>query len=115
MCLIVWNWQPGSDTPLLLLSNRDEFYERPCTPLHWWDHGAGAAGKGGILAGRDVQGGGTWLGMGRSGRLAALANFRQAQPQRTNAPSRGELVSAFLNSSQEPPTFLHKLTPHGNA
>lgn len=115
MCLIVWNWQPGSDTPLLLLSNRDELYERPCTPLQWWDGGAGEAGKGSILAGRDVQGGGTWLGMGRSGRLAALTNFRQAQAQRTNAPSRGELVSAFLNSSQDAPTFLQQLAPQVDA
>lgn len=115
MCLIVWNWQPGSDTPLLLLSNRDELYERPCTPLQWWDGGAGEAGKGSILAGRDVQGGGTWLGMGRSGRLAALTNFRQAQAPRTNAPSRGELVADFLNSDLDGPAFLQQLSPQVGA
>ena len=54
MCLIVWNWQPGSETPLLLLSNRDEFYERPCTPLHWWNSDPAATGPGSILAGRDL-------------------------------------------------------------
>ena len=67
MCLIVWNWQPGSETPLLLLSNRDEFYERPCTPLHWWNSDPAATGPGSILAGRDLQAGGTWLGISRSG------------------------------------------------
>lgn len=109
MCLIVWNWQPGSDMPLLLLSNRDEFYDRPCTPLHWWDKAPGTAGTGSILAGRDGQAGGTWLGISRSGRLAALTNFRQAQPQRPDAPSRGELVADFLNSPLDGPAFLQQL------
>ena len=57
MCLIAWNWQPGSATPLLLLANRDEFYTRPAQPLHHWSDAP-------ILAGRDVQAGGTWLGVG---------------------------------------------------
>ena len=110
MCLIVWNWQPGSDTPLLLLSNRDEFYERPCMPLHWWNSAPDTTGPGTILAGRDMQGGGTWLGISRSGRLAALTNFRQAQALRTDAPSRGELVANFLNSTLGAPEFLHQLS-----
>ena len=93
MCIIAWNWQPASDTPLLLLSNRDEFYARPCEPLHWW--APEADGEPTILAGRDLQAGGTWLGMSRSGRLAALTNFRQAQPLRSDAPSRGALVTDF--------------------
>ena len=48
MCLIAWNWQPASPTPLLLIANRDEYYARPTAPLHWWEDA-------GILAGRDLQ------------------------------------------------------------
>ncbi|PJB42839.1 MAG: hypothetical protein CO105_10175, partial [Comamonadaceae bacterium CG_4_9_14_3_um_filter_60_33] len=69
MCLIAWNWQPASRHPLLLIANRDEYYARPTLPLHWW-HDAP------ILAGRDLQAGGTWLGISRTGRLAALTNHR---------------------------------------
>ena len=71
MCLIAWNWQPHNPTTrLLLLSNRDEFYARAALPLHWWD--ANGAKESRVLAGKDLQGGGTWLGVSRSGRLAAL-------------------------------------------
>jgi len=91
MCLIAWNWQPGSATPLLLVANRDEFYARPTAPLSWWADAP-------ILAGRDLQAGGTWLGVSRSGRLAALTNHRDPARRRADAPSRGELVSAFLQS-----------------
>ena len=110
MCLIAWNWQPGSATPLLLLSNRDEFYARATLPLHWWDASVETAGaEPGVLAGKDLQGGGTWLGVSRSGRLAALTNVRTAVPQRTDAPSRGELVAAFLHSNAAADDFLQPL------
>ena len=108
MCIIAWNWQPASDTPLLLLSNRDEFYARPCEALHWW--ATEADGEPTILAGRDLQAGGTWLGMSRSGRLAALTNFRQVQPLRSDAPSRGALVTNFLNSPLDSSAFLQQLS-----
>ncbi len=86
--------------PLLLLSNRDEFYAREASPLHWW-------GKGGnVLAGRDTQAGGTWLGVSRDGRLAALTNFRNGVPPRQVARSRGELVKEFLESSLSGSDFL---------
>jgi uncharacterized protein with NRDE domain len=104
MCLIAWSWQPESATPLLLLSNRDEFYNRPALPLHWWD-GEGAT----VLAGRDLQAGGTWLGVNRKGRLAALTNFRTATPPRTDSPSRGELVAGFLQGTQDAREYLETL------
>jgi uncharacterized protein with NRDE domain len=109
MCLIAWNWQPQSTTPLLLLANRDEFYARPTLPLHWWEPEANGTQ---ILAGKDVQGGGTWLGLSRTGRLAALTNFRSAEPQRTNTPSRGELVAGFLHSNLSADTYLQQLARH---
>lgn len=102
MCLIAWNWQPDSDTPLLLLANRDEFYARATLPLHWW-HGDT------VLAGRDLQGGGTWLGISRSGRLAALTNHRVPAPPRTDTPSRGELVANFLQGDADAAQYLQQL------
>jgi len=106
MCLIAWNWQPDRATPLLLLANRDEFYARPALPLHWWGPTPSSAE---VLAGKDLQGGGTWLGVSRSGRLAALTNYRSTEPQRADAPSRGELVAAFLHGDQDAPTYLEQL------
>jgi uncharacterized protein with NRDE domain len=102
MCLIAWNWQPASETPLLLLANRDEFYARPAAQLHWWPGNR-------ILAGRDLQGGGTWLGMSRTGRLAALTNYRSPEPLRADSPSRGELVAEFLNHDECAGSFLEQL------
>jgi uncharacterized protein with NRDE domain len=104
MCLIAWSWQPASPTPLLLLSNRDEFYDRPALPLHWWE-GEGT----GVLAGKDLQAGGTWLGVNRSGRLAAITNYRTPVPARTNTPSRGELVAGFLLGSMSAQDYLQAL------
>jgi len=109
MCLIAWNWQPGRATPLLLLANRDEFYARPALPLHWWGQAPNGAE---VLAGQDLQGGGTWLGVSRSGRLAALTNYRSPEPPRTDTPSRGELVAAFLQGDLDAPTYLEQLAQH---
>ena len=64
MCLIALNWQPQSTVPLVIAANRDEFYARPTLPLHLWADQA-------ILAGKDLQAGGTWLGVSTSGRLGS--------------------------------------------
>ncbi|MDC8785024.1 NRDE family protein [Roseateles koreensis] len=105
MCLIAWNWQPGSATPLTLIANRDEFYARPTAPLHRWGDAA-------LLAGRDLQAGGTWLGMavheGR-GRVAALTNHRAPRLLDAQARSRGELVSEFLQGQASAADFLAAL------
>ena len=102
MCLIAWHWQPGADSPLLLVANRDEFYDRPSGALHWWRDAP-------ILAGRDEQAGGTWLGVSRTGRLAALTNHRSPAMMRSDAPSRGELVSGFLRSEVTAADYLSQL------
>ena len=102
MCLIAWNWQPHSDLPLLLVANRDEYYARPTLPLQTWK---GAS----IFAGKDLQAGGTWLGLGRGGRLAALTNVRDSRNQRDSAPSRGALVSDFLSSSVSGSAYLQSI------
>jgi uncharacterized protein with NRDE domain len=108
MCLIAWNWQPHSSMPLLLLFNRDEFYARPALPLHWWEEGDGPS----ILAGKDLRAGGTWLGLSRSGRLAAITNFRAGNPVPSDKPSRGELVATFLRSDLDATTYLQQLAAH---
>ncbi len=102
MCLIAWNWQPDSDTPLVLLANRDEFYGRPAQALHWWDNGQ-------VLAGRDLQAGGTWLGVGRSGRVAALTNYRLPLNNPGQRPSRGALVTDFLQGKWDAASYLNLL------
>lgn len=102
MCLIAWNWQPQSATPLLLLANRDEFYARQALPLHWWQDGQ-------VLAGRDLQAGGTWLGVSRSGRVAALTNYRMPVADALARPSRGSLVLDFLQGDMGAADYLNAL------
>lgn len=105
MCLIAFAWDPGGELPLLLLANRDEFYARPSAAADWWP------GPAGVWAGRDLQAGGTWLGLTRTGRFAALTNFRNGVPQRPQARSRGELVADFLNSQVSPAEYTRQLMP----
>ncbi len=100
--MIAFRWSPGSPEPLLLLGNRDEFHARPSAPLAWWEGGR-------ILAGRDLQAGGTWLGVSRSGRVAAVTNVRQPGPVRTGAPSRGRLPVRFLAGDLPAEAFLDGL------
>ncbi|NPT55236.1 NRDE family protein [Paraburkholderia elongata] len=95
MCLIVFDWRPDAvDGPLFTLAaNRDEFFRRTAEPISWW-HDAPT-----VLAGRDLLGGGTWLGMSRDGRFAALTNYRAPHEMRADAPTRGTLVSDWLSGS----------------
>ena len=69
MCLILVAWRVHADYPLVLAANRDEFHARPAAPAAWWQQPR-------ILAGRDLSAGGTWLGVARDGRFAALTNYR---------------------------------------
>jgi uncharacterized protein with NRDE domain len=100
MCLIAWNWEPGTSGHLTLAANRDEFYGRPTQALHWWEGNS-------VLAGRDLSGGGTWLGVTRNGRMAALTNFRDPQGFREDASSRGKLVADFLLGTQSATDYLN--------
>lgn len=91
MCLIVLAWRAEPDHPLIVAANRDEFHARPAAPAHFWDD------KPGILAGRDLQARGTWMGISRSGRFAALTNYRGGT-EPSAAHSRGALVTGFLDA-----------------
>lgn len=102
MCLIVFAWRPEHAQPLVLAANRDEFYDRPTQALAAWDDAPG------LVAGRDLQAGGTWLGIGPHGRFAALTNIRD--PRRPPVGrSRGELSTQFLTSPLSPETFFQEL------
>lgn len=86
----------------MLIANRDEFHARPTRALHWWDW------PDGVIAGRDEKAGGTWLATDRSGRFAAITNFRQLDAPEGER-SRGELPLAWLNSSDSPAEFAEHL------
>lgn len=102
MCLIVFAWRPGQPQPLLLAANRDEFYARPSLPLAEWHDAPG------LFAGRDLQAGGTWLGMSARGRFAALTNVRDpGQPP--GQRSRGELATDFLRGQATPQAYLQQV------
>jgi uncharacterized protein with NRDE domain len=108
MCILAWHWAPGTATPLTLIANRDEFYERPTVPLHIWPGNR-------IAAGKDLQGGGTWLGVNDKGWLAALTNYRTPTAQRLDTPSRGELVSSFLAGTDTAMDFANQLATRASS
>lgn len=93
MCVVALAWQIHADWPLILVGNRDEFHARPAAPLHEWNDGSG------IVAGRDLQAGGTWLGIHRpSGRAVVVTNVRGAMPDPAKE-SRGALVVDMLRGN----------------
>lgn len=89
MCLVFVACNAHPDYPLIVVGNRDEFHRRATEPLHWWPDR-------GILAGRDSQGGGAWLGVTAAGRFATVTNYREPDPPYPNARSRGHLVTGAL-------------------
>lgn len=102
MCLIVFAWQPAQTNSLVVAANRDEFHERPSLPLAPWEDAPG------LIAGRDLQGGGTWLGATLDGRFAALTNIRTPKPL-ISPRSRGELPALYLRGQLSPEAFLAQL------
>ena len=102
MCLIVLAWRKHPDLPLIVAANRDEFHARPAAPAAFWED------QPGILAGRDLEARGTWMGVSRSGRFAAVTNFRGAHEPRA-AESRGALVSRFLSGNEKPGAYASGL------
>jgi uncharacterized protein with NRDE domain len=103
MCLAVFSYKSDPDFPLIFASNRDEFYERPAQPAtFWYDNPK-------LLAGRDLKAGGTWMGLTKDYRFAALTNYRDLNNIQKNAPSRGDIVTDFLNSQKNAPEFMKNL------
>ena len=102
MCLIVLAWRKHPDLPLIVAANRDEFHARPAAPAGFWED------QPGILAGRDLEARGTWMGVSRCGRFAAVTNFRGAHEPRA-AESRGSLVTRFLADGVAPGEYVERL------
>lgn len=103
MCLILAAWRAHPDYPLVVAANRDEFFARPTAPAQFWEEAPH------VLAGKDLDAGGTWLGVSRTGRFAALTNFRDPGRNKAGAPSRGQLPSRFLSSAQSAQGYLMEL------
>lgn len=107
MCLIVFALQQHPDYPLVVLANRDEFYDRPSQQADFWPDAPE------LLAGRDLLAGGTWLGITRQGRFAAITNYRSPLPPEANVHSRGDLTRAFLLGDETPAQYLQTVAQQG--
>jgi len=108
MCLIVFAWQVIPGVPVIAAANRDEFYDRPAAPAAVWpDHPH-------VIAGRDLKGGGSWMGVTTDGpngpRFAALTNIRGPGERREDAPSRGALVAEYLTGAMSAAAYLEQLS-----
>jgi uncharacterized protein with NRDE domain len=104
MCLIVFAWQLIPDVPLIAAGNRDEFFDRPSAQAAWWDEYPQ------MYAGRDLRGGGTWIGVTRDGRFAAITNVRAPTEKRPDAPTRGALVTNYLISHVSPQAYVEEIS-----
>ena len=102
MCIVALAWHILDDVPLCLISNRDEFYLRPTRALTAWENSP-------IIAGQDLQSGGTWMGVTQAGKWAVLTNFRDATDQKQYPTSRGHLIQNFLESNLNPIRFAQEL------
>jgi hypothetical protein len=107
MCLILIAWQAHADYPLVVAANRDEFFARPSAAAAFWPEAPQ------VLAGRDLEAGGTWLGISREQRFAALTNYREGGQAATKARSRGALVADFLTGAASPSAYLKQVAARG--
>jgi len=113
MCLIVFAWRVIPGMPLIACANRDEYYDRPATPAGPWP------GNPNIVAGRDLLGGGSWMGVTREGahgaKFAALTNIRAPGDFHADAPTRGALVADFLQGELDAEAYLARIAPTADA
>lgn len=111
MCILLLALRQHRRYRLILAANREEYYARPARAAAFWDDAPE------VLAGRDLSAGGTWMGITRAGRFAAITNYRDAPSKHTGRPSRGRLVSGFLTGEETPATYLANVAeraPHYN-
>lgn len=99
MCLILFAIDSHPRFPLIVAANRDERYARPSRPLQWWPEASD------LLAGKDLEAGGTWLGIARNGRFAAITNMREGVQRENWQRSRGELTRDFLLEDSSPADY----------
>ncbi len=103
MCLIALAYEASEKYKIVIAANRDEFLDRPAAPAYWWE---GAD----LLAGRDIRAKGTWLGITRTGRIAAITNYRDLINKKEFSTSRGSLVTGFLLTGISPEKYLEALS-----
>ena len=107
MCLIVFAWHVVPGVPVIAAANRDEFYDRPALPAAPWPE------QPHVIAGRDLQGGGSWMGLSLTGangpRFAALTNIRSPSERQLDAPSRGALVADYLRGAMDAGEYVAAL------
>lgn len=103
MCLIAFAWDHHPKYKLILVANRDEFYERPTAAASFWDD------QPNIFGGRDLKADGTWMGFSKTGKFAALTNYRDLKNIRQDARSRGDIITDYLKQNDAPGDFLQKL------
>lgn len=109
MCLIFISVDNHPAYKLIIAGNRDEFYSRKTAAAGFWvDHPS-------VLGGRDLEAGGTWMGITRNGNVSMLTNYRDPRNINPNAPSRGHLVSDFLLTSPTPENYVRQLEIKGKA
>lgn len=108
MCIIYLSIAKDPCWPLYIAANRDEFHARPALPAAPWDANSD------IFSGLDLSGGGTWLGINRNGRFGMLTNFRDPGAFHPQAPTRGLLVSNFLDSDMPARDYAHDIWKTGN-
>jgi uncharacterized protein with NRDE domain len=109
MCLILVAWRAHADYPLVVAANRDEFHDRPSAAARFWDD------RPEILGGRDLECMGTWLGVTRAGKFAAVTNVRDGVDTGKGARSRGLLASGFLANGVRAQEFTRQTAAEGEA
>lgn len=103
MCLLLCSYKSHPDYPLILAANRDELHARPAAEAQFWTD------EPSVLAGRDLQAGGTWLGIAKNGRVAAVTNYHEKTFETLPRKSRGSLVSEFLASDSSPEEYVKNI------
>lgn len=108
MCLILFAYRQHPQYPLIMAANRDEFYNRASLPAGFWEDCPG------VLAGRDLEQGGSWMGVSRKGKIAAVTNYRDPLSHNPQAKSRGSLVSGYLCEDGDAFRYMEKLHPQAD-
>jgi uncharacterized protein with NRDE domain len=111
MCLVAIALDQDRRFPLVVATNRDEYFDRPAARLAWWTPEPGLPE---ILSGRDLHAGGTWLGLTAAGRLALVTNIRRPGSNDPNAPSRGGIVPLWLRGDMPPDRFWMQVALSGH-
>lgn len=101
MCLVAFSWKNHDEFPLIVSANRDEFFDRPTKHLHQWETG--------LIAGKDLRGGGTWMGFHPNGKWSLLTNYRDFSRVKRGEISRGKLVQNYLEGNLSPETYLEDI------